>query len=108
MLDMLDRLCAFVLYLYYCVKKMQYTRPAGPMVRRLTTNQEIAGSTPASVNFFILFLILLLINGILQSDSTKMGEKNLSIILQHSTSASPTRIPVSSFLTKPSSWHRLF
>ena len=26
-------------------------RPAGPMARRLTTNQEIAGSTPASVNF---------------------------------------------------------
>ena len=28
---------------------VQYTRPAGPMERRLTTNQEIAGSTPASV-----------------------------------------------------------
>ncbi|KAJ5707629.1 hypothetical protein N7488_007430 [Penicillium malachiteum] len=28
------------------------TRPAGPMARRLTTNQEIAGSTPASVNIF--------------------------------------------------------
>ena len=27
-------------------------RPAGPMARRLTTNQEIAGSIPASVNFF--------------------------------------------------------
>ncbi|KAJ5116972.1 hypothetical protein N7456_001320 [Penicillium angulare] len=26
--------------------------PAGPMARRLTTNQEIAGSTPASVNLF--------------------------------------------------------
>ena len=26
-------------------------RPAGPMARRLTTNQEIAGSTPASVIF---------------------------------------------------------
>ncbi|RAK77858.1 uncharacterized protein BO72DRAFT_97569 [Aspergillus fijiensis CBS 313.89] len=30
-------------------------RPAGPMVRRLTTNQEIAGSSPASVNSFCLF-----------------------------------------------------
>jgi hypothetical protein len=30
------------------------TRPAGPMARRLTTNQEIAGSTPASVNFWVL------------------------------------------------------
>ena len=28
--------------------------PAGPMVRRLTTNQEIAGSTPASVILFFL------------------------------------------------------
>ncbi|KAJ5173732.1 uncharacterized protein N7500_001663 [Penicillium coprophilum] len=26
------------------------SRPAGPMARRLTTNQEIAGSIPASVN----------------------------------------------------------
>ncbi|KUM61937.1 hypothetical protein ACN42_g5185 [Penicillium freii] len=26
--------------------------PAGPMARRLTTNQEIAGSIPASVNLF--------------------------------------------------------
>ena len=26
--------------------------PAGPMARRLTTNQEIAGSIPASVNIF--------------------------------------------------------
>ncbi|KAJ5757348.1 uncharacterized protein N7511_006042 [Penicillium nucicola] len=31
------------------------TRPAGPMARRLTTNQEIAGSTPASVNYILLF-----------------------------------------------------
>ncbi|KUM56688.1 hypothetical protein ACN42_g10516 [Penicillium freii] len=29
-------------------------RPAGPMARRLTTNQEIAGSIPASVNFFFV------------------------------------------------------
>ena len=29
------------------------------MVRRLTTNQEIAGSTPASVIFFFLFLFFL-------------------------------------------------
>ncbi|KAJ5822671.1 hypothetical protein N7447_005011 [Penicillium robsamsonii] len=29
------------------------TRPAGPMARRLTTNQEIAGSIPASVNLFV-------------------------------------------------------
>ncbi|KAJ6092373.1 hypothetical protein N7467_004342 [Penicillium canescens] len=34
------------------------TRPAGPMARRLTTNQEIAGSTPASVNNFLLFVIV--------------------------------------------------
>ena len=30
----------------------QQSRPAGPMARRLTTNQEIAGSIPASVNIF--------------------------------------------------------
>ena len=30
-------------------------RPAGPMARRLTTNQEIAGSIPASVNLFVFF-----------------------------------------------------
>jgi hypothetical protein len=29
------------------------------MARRLTTNQEIAGSTPASVNNFLLFVLLL-------------------------------------------------
>ena len=29
-------------------------RPAGPMARRLTTNQEIAGSIPASVISFLL------------------------------------------------------
>ena len=37
-------------------------RPAGPMARRLTTNQEIAGSTPASVNFFLVLFDLLLYN----------------------------------------------
>ncbi|PLB34995.1 uncharacterized protein BDW47DRAFT_111220 [Aspergillus candidus] len=33
----------------------QQSRPAGPMARRLTTNQEIAGSTPASVSSFCIF-----------------------------------------------------
>ncbi|KAE8405511.1 hypothetical protein BDV37DRAFT_89019 [Aspergillus pseudonomiae] len=33
------------------VSLCQQSRPAGPMARRLTTNQEIAGSIPASVNF---------------------------------------------------------
>ena len=33
------------------------TRPAGPMARRLTTNQEIAGSIPASVSIFAQYNI---------------------------------------------------
>ena len=37
---------------------MLSTRPAGPMARRLTTNQEIAGSTPASVNLFFFFFAI--------------------------------------------------
>ncbi|KAJ5545507.1 hypothetical protein N7535_006107 [Penicillium sp. DV-2018c] len=36
---------------YITTKQKSSTRPAGPMARRLTTNQEIAGSIPASVNF---------------------------------------------------------
>jgi hypothetical protein len=31
-------------------------RSAGPMARRLTTNQEIAGSIPASINMIYLLL----------------------------------------------------
>ena len=34
----------------FCSTSSSTTRPAGPMARRLTTNQEIAGSIPASVN----------------------------------------------------------
>ena len=30
------------------------------MARRLTTNQEIAGSTPASVNFLVIFVIFVI------------------------------------------------
>ena len=53
------------------------TRPAGPMARRLTTNQEIAGSTPASVNcfflalrifFFVIFFLPCLVNYIYTSE----------------------------------------
>ncbi|KAJ9489013.1 hypothetical protein VN97_g4257 [Penicillium thymicola] len=33
--------------------------PAGPMARRLTTNQEIAGSIPASVNLFAFLAFFL-------------------------------------------------
>ena len=42
---------------YIVNKERQYsTRPAGPMARRLTTNQEIAGSIPASViSFWCIF-----------------------------------------------------
>ncbi|RDH27829.1 hypothetical protein BDQ94DRAFT_108775 [Aspergillus welwitschiae] len=29
------------------IRRLSSTRPAGPMVRRLTTDQEIAGSSPA-------------------------------------------------------------
>ena len=45
-------------YIWSIMSKMAATinnRPAGPMVRRLTTNQEIAGSTPASVILFFFF-----------------------------------------------------
>ena len=35
--------------------QMSNNWPAGPMARRLTTNQEIAGSTPASVISFLFF-----------------------------------------------------
>ncbi|EYE96735.1 uncharacterized protein EURHEDRAFT_336934 [Aspergillus ruber CBS 135680] len=52
------RLCVVLSYSSTYIELLS-TRPAGPMVRRLTTNQEIAGSTPASVIFlFYLFFVL--------------------------------------------------
>ncbi|KAJ9489177.1 hypothetical protein VN97_g4108 [Penicillium thymicola] len=40
----------------HCCLFAHSARPAGPMARRLTTNQEIAGSIPASVNNFLLLV----------------------------------------------------
>ena len=39
-----------VAYIYYLSTICINNRSAGPMARRLTTNQEIAGSIPASIN----------------------------------------------------------
>ena len=38
------------------------------MARRLTTNQEIAGSTPASVNSFYIFYPILFIEHLLLNE----------------------------------------
>ena len=42
------------------------SRPPGEMASRLTTNQEIAGSTPAVVNLFYFWLYYLLISAVHQ------------------------------------------
>ena len=39
-----------------CKRRRNISRPPGEMASRLTTNQEIAGSTPAVVIWFIFLL----------------------------------------------------
>jgi hypothetical protein len=47
-----------IITIYICtVSRSNITRPHGPMARRLTTNQEIAGSIPAVVTSSYLFIL---------------------------------------------------
>ena len=40
-----------------CMRRLDISRPPGEMASRLTTNQEIAGSTPAVVIWFIFVFL---------------------------------------------------